>query len=183
MIGRAREWIDQVAILGMAGMLCATVLQQIPGPIYARIRAKDPGAFIPMWSFFAPRPATRDYEPLHRFVLSDESTTEWQRSIVHGSRKLVTNIWAPKRRLSKSIFDMSSDILPLLNQRDSLAVENSPAYVSLSKFYSRLAREQSTKDPRIAGVQFLIALHGGFDESEDPQVLFTSKAHYFKESL
>lgn len=162
---------------GMALMLAATIVQQMPGPIYARLRSKDSGAFIPMWSFFAPRPATRDYEPLHRFILSDGSTGDWARSVQHGKRTLLSNVWAPGRRLSKSVFDMASDLLPMLNERDAHAVEASPAYMSLTCFFLRLARD--SKGEGVVGVQFLIALHGGFDESQTPQVLFTSKAHYF----
>lgn len=176
-----RSWFEQLVLGGLACILCATILQQMPGPNYARLRAKDPGAVIPMWSFFAPRPAMQDYEPLHRFIHSDGSTTEWMKSIHHGSRKLITNLWAPKRRLSKSIFDMSSDLLPLLSSRDNRAVEASPAYSSLVQFYLRMVSEYG--DPNIVGAQFLIVLHGGFDEADQPKILFTSKGHYLKEKI
>lgn len=174
----SKAGVEKLTIMGLAAMLCATVFQQMPGPIYANLRRRDPGAFIPMWSFFAPRPATRDYEPLFRLIHADGSMSEWRKSLRHGHRTVISNIWAPERRLSKSIFDMSSELLPLLNQRDALAVEGSAAYSSLARFYLRKAREAS--EPNVVGVQFLIVLHGGFDVSEEPEILFTSKGHYLE---
>lgn len=168
--------ITLATVVGVAAsMLTITVLQQMPGGAYARIRAKDSAALIPMWSFFAPRPAIHDYEPLHRFIRCDGQPTPWMHTIEPQKRGLLDNIWAPQRRLRKSIFDMTSDLLPLIQERDVDAIETVPAYTGLRDYVLRLARER--EDPEIAAVQFLVTLHGGYDESVDPEILFISKAH------
>jgi len=68
------------------------------------VKQYDAGSFIPVWTFFAPRPGTSDYEIVYRDKLGGSDVSPWQ-VIKRPPTSTLRGIWNPGKRYSKLITD------------------------------------------------------------------------------
>lgn len=160
-----------VARLAGAFLLLGTVAAQHPNPSFDRVKDKDTfSSLFPNWRFFAPDPARHDYHIAYRSLSEQRVASEWKTIDVIEGRKLRHIVWYPRRRMEKAIFDIASDLVTHLdNGLDAL--QTYPAYHMLREF---VRKQVAVEAGKVAGFQFALVRHTGYDESGDPEVVFVS---------
>lgn len=133
---------------------------------------------VPDWRFFAPDPGVFDHHLLMRDELADGAFTGFQEITSVEERKPSHALWHPHRRAEKTVFDVETELLRQVrrsSQTDGAADEK----VQLSVPYLTLLAHVTAQDhhPEAVRTQFLICVSGGYDESEDPVMVFLSQLH------
>lgn len=133
---------------------------------------------IPDWRFFAPNPGIHDHHLLMRDRFADGTLAPWQEVSSLEERTLLHALWHPHRRAEKSIFDTSAELLRYIGQHEQ-ANGNADPTVQLSVPYLTLLSHVSTRahHPDAEQVQFLIAVSGGYEEEDEPMMVFLSEFH------
>lgn len=168
--------ISRILVYGVFGAwLAASALAQDPTRKFLLTRKLDPtGAFLPDWRFFAPRPAMHDYHLLMRDELPDGTLTPWRDVYQINERKWHHAVWFPGRRAEKVIADAVSGLVSFsqLDRRPE-EIQLTLAYLTLLNFVTNRVDHA----PDAVRTQFLIAISAGYEESEDPGMLFLSNLH------
>jgi hypothetical protein len=161
----------------LGGWLAVTAAAQEPTRRYdAKIRRLDPlGLMIPDWRFFAPRPGMHDQHLLVRDELPNGDFTPWKETCQVEPRKWHHFFWYPGQRAEKVVVDAVSGLItmqPILADRKE-DVQVSIPYLTLLNYVTH----QVPHHPETKRVQFLIANSAGYDESEEPTMVFLSNPH------
>lgn len=169
--------LPRCALYGLFGSwFAATLISQDPLRRFKGAHKLDKGgAFIPDWRFFAPRPGTHDYHLLARDELSDGSVTEWKEVGQTDQRRVSHLIWHPTLRAEKVLMDAVSGLI-IFDQKTEARKEQVQVtipYLTALNFVTYQAKHH----PDTKRVQFLIAASSGYDESEEPLMLFLSNLH------
>jgi hypothetical protein len=94
----------------LALWLVVSVLGQIdvehPDSRFQRLRTFDPFGLIPVWTFFAPRPAWTDYHLLYRDILPDGHATAWTELFTVRPRRVGHIFWHPDKHCRKALIDL-----------------------------------------------------------------------------
>jgi len=142
------------------------------------LRKYDPsGLLIADWRFFAPVPGMDDNHLLYRDELADGSMTSWKEVEQDRDRKLSQMLFYPTRRSDKAITDaVSSLIQTAIAREDDMPVESiqfALPYLALLNFitHQRPHLESAVK------TEFTLATSAGFDDTEEPEMLFLSNRH------
>jgi hypothetical protein len=185
----ASEWI-------LAGIfttwLVISVVGQInvsePHSVFQRARQWDLFGLIPIWTFFAPRPAWTDYHLLYRDRLGDGTMSPWTEVVPAIKRTPIQALWNPGKRERKAIIDI---VRTLTREIQSARVElgeefqfagrtaqhlpamicTSLAYLALLHVVSRIPRLGTASE-----TQFLV-MQTDPAESGEPEVLILSAFH------
>jgi hypothetical protein len=143
-----------------------------PDSRFQRIRRLDIFGLVPVWTFFAPRPAWTDYHLLYRDVLADGTATQWRDVSSIGGRRLLDAVWHPNKRLHKAITDLvrtyTKELEAAVRQREDgepavrlRGAEELPAHL-LTSFSYLLLLQMVSALPRFgepAATQFMILKH------------------------
>ncbi|WP_174856197.1 hypothetical protein [Streptomyces otsuchiensis] len=160
------------ARIGAALLVAGTLCSQHPSVAFARVSRKDfCGGLLPNWRFFAPNPAQHDYHFLYRTLNESGETSDWQPLEVIVGRKPHQVLWFPGRRPEKAVFDIGSDLLPSLDKGFEVLV-HLPSYRMLVAYFRAEIRASGNQD--VKGFQFTLARAAGYDESEEPEIIFVS---------
>ena len=89
--------------------LLATIAYQY-APFRMAVGRFDVFKMLPSWSFFAPRPATRDSHIVVRDLLFDGTISTWRPVSFFPARTLLQVIWHPAKRPRKILRDASKAI-------------------------------------------------------------------------
>lgn len=168
--------ISRILVYGVFGAwLAASALAQDPTRKFLLTRKLDPhGSFLPDWRFFAPRPAMHDYHLLMRDELSDGTLTQWRDVYQINERKWHHAVWFPGRRAEKVVADAVSGLVTFSKlERRPEEIQLTLAYLTLLNYITH----QVEHAPDTVRSQFLIAISAGYEESEDPGMLFLSNLH------
>lgn len=157
-------------VFGIA--LALTVISQLPGQSFDRVRRRDVFGLIPNWKFFAPVPATRDHEVFHRIRSSDGEWQGWQRTSPPAPRRLVHLVWFPGRRADKGIFDHATELAQLAAAADPAELVSSSSYLVIAA----AVQQRVNKNLDSQEHQFAVIRHAGADESVVPEVIVLSPA-------
>lgn len=155
----------------------ATLVSQDPTRRHPGLRKYDKiGLLIPDWRFFAPRPGMNDHHLLFRDELGDGSRTDWKEVASPQARRLSHALCYPSRRAEKALTDAASSLMMIagggqLKKKEDIQL--SLAYLTMLNFVSH----QVPHAPGTAKTQFALATAAGFDEEEEPEVLFLSNLH------
>lgn len=185
----ASEWI-LAGILG--AWLLISAIGQInvsePRSVYQRIRQWDLFGLIPIWTFFAPRPAWTDYHLLYRDRLEDGTVSPWTEVVPATGRTPVQALWNPAKRERKAIIDIVRTLTrEIQDGRGDLSEEfpfagrtaqHLPAKIFTSLGYLALLHVVS-RIPRLgtpSETQFLV-MQTDVAESGEPEVLILSAFH------
>ena len=128
---------------------------------------------IPSWSFFAPRPADRDYALLMRDELAGGEMCPWKEL---GSSvdiwRLRRAFWNPEGRSKKALSDAASHLVRIAKDSPSRPQDLilSIPYLLLLNYACRFPAASN-----VIGRQFAIARHSRL--SEDPQIIVVSNVH------
>lgn len=175
----AAPWGRALLYTAFASWFVATALSQDPTRTHSGFRRFDPtGIFIADWRFFAPVPGTHDHHLLYRDVLPGDATTDWREIEQQRGRKAIQMLFYPSRRGDKAITDAVGSLLKNLHASEpgpltKNAIQVSLPYLALLNFVTR----QVSHAPTAVTTEFIIARSNGFDESEDPEVVFLSNRH------
>ncbi|MGU3411275.1 DUF5819 family protein [Microbacterium sp. M1A1_1b] len=158
--------------VALGAWLVVTVIGQHPNRRFDRVRHVDTAALlIPNWRFFAPIPASTDFEVLHRYRV-DGRVTDWTRTKAVAGRRLRDMAWFPSRRVDKGLFDVIGRFLVAAEQMPD-GYEAGADYRALLGFVRRAAARQS--DGHADAVQFAIVRTGGHDDAVPVEELFASR--------
>lgn len=158
--------------VALAAWIVATVIGQHPNRRFDRVRQVDTAALlIPNWRFFAPVPASMDFELLHRCRVDGE-VLPWTRTKEVAARRLGHMAWFPGRRVDKGLFDVIGRFLVAAEQQPD-GYESGADYRALLAFVRRAAAAQT--GGRADAVQFAIVRTGGYDDTVPVEELFASR--------
>ncbi|WP_315072494.1 hypothetical protein [uncultured Microbacterium sp.] len=166
----ARSLLRSAALPLFGTALALTALSQLPGHSFDRIRRQDLFGLIPNWKFFAPIPATDDYEVFHRIRSDGDDWQDWTRTSPPAPRRLVHLVWFPGRRADKGIFDHASELAQLAITASAAELVLSPSYLVVT---AAVQRRILSLDG-VAAHQFAVIKHAGADESIAPEVILLS---------
>jgi hypothetical protein len=135
-----------------------------------RLRRMDFLGLVPIWTFFAPNPATGDVYLVYR----DDACRRWTEIIVRQPRSWRAGLWNPDRRAAKALFDIYTELSQtsrVARSRDALQL--SVPYLTLLAFVSGEAARQ----PGASATQFMLLSDHGVDKGGDPVPMFVSQWH------
>ncbi|MGW1951563.1 hypothetical protein ACWCPI_02175 [Streptomyces sp. NPDC001920] len=154
-----------------AAALVGTLAVQHPNSAFSRVILRDRFSLLPNWRFFAPTPAVHDFHLLYRTLDLQGRTSSWKSVDVIEGRKLHQIVWFPGRRPEKAVFDLCSELLPVLDQGFT-QLSKAPAYQVLVAYLRRWIRADGT--PEVKGFQFALTQATGFDTGHEPEIIFVS---------
>lgn len=160
-------------------ILMATVLAAPHTRLGNFIKAHDPLALVPVWTFFAPTPGVDDLRILYRDRLFDGARSEWC-EIEPPRNRWVHVVWNPDKRVRKAVVDACSELLAVLP--DSSKTELSSRLILLSPPYLLLLNyiQAQRRDFRSEARQFMITRSSGSATLDDSAILFVSIPHTLK---
>jgi hypothetical protein len=151
----------------------ATAIAQFRSGVGRRIKAHDPFALVPMWTFFAPNPGTRDLRLLCRDRLIDGTLAPWHEVLAPGTG-VRRAVWNPWKRQRKALFDAGQLVSQIAAQNgdDPLVLLSFP-FVMLLAAVSALP-----SSPLSVARQFVIVDTAGSDDGpQEPRLIFASHWH------
>ncbi|CAN5195014.1 hypothetical protein BH09BAC6_BH09BAC6_08750 [soil metagenome] len=153
----------------------ATIINQFNYDWVSKIRERDILHLLPRWTFFAPNPGTSDYHILFRQMDNDNNVSEFYEFPIHGRKHFFSFLWNPKKRVKKTILDLSVDFSRLLNlekiNEDNIKL--SFTYLVFLNFFSSIK-----KDPDTKYIQFAVVVTKGYIQYEAPYLLICSEFHH-----
>ncbi|MFJ9210239.1 hypothetical protein [Streptomyces sp. NPDC102264] len=160
-----------IARITGAAMLIGTLAVQHPNPMFNRLQRKDTFALLPNWRFFAPEPAVHDYHFFYRTLNTAGETSPWRAVDLIAGRRLHQIFWFPSRRTEKAVFDISSEMLQMLDKGFSEVIRT-PAYRVITAYLRERVHTETAGG--VKGFQFALARATGHDTSTTPEMLFVS---------
>jgi len=152
--------------------IIVTMLAQVPSPAFGRARSRDWLGLVPNWRFFAPNPAQHDFAIYVRPTRPvGERQAQWTRPRVVAERRLHHAVWFPQRRADKALFDLCSDLLPVLDSEFPHRVESRPVFKVLRAWAIADLLAQGVEDDYF---QLALVRFAGSDDSVDPEIVFVS---------
>ncbi|WP_069813902.1 hypothetical protein [Streptomyces sp. TP-A0874] len=173
LLKRALTGPGAVTRVATAAVLFGTLAAQHPNPGFNRVQRSDIfSALYPNWRFFAPTPAQHDYHFFYRTLDHSGETSKWRLVDVISGRKFRQIAWFPGRRPEKAVFDICSELITSIDKGFDEIVPL-PAYRMLVNF---LRREigQAPGASGVKGFQFTLTRATGYDESNEPEIIFVS---------
>jgi hypothetical protein len=133
---------------------------------------RDPFAFIPSWTFFAPNPGVTDYQILYRDKLSDGQFSNWK-EIPFRNHSILHSILNSEKRRRKAIANCCIALLQIPNKdlKNKAILSSAPYLTILSYIMSMPMNSISVYR------QFLIARSFGYISSKPQDILFISDLH------
>jgi hypothetical protein len=113
----------------------------------------DPLKLLPTWSFFAPRPASRDSHIVIRDLLHNGQTTNWITLSCFPNRRLLHTIWHPAKRPRKVLRDASKSIRIYSDTASPDLVQYSLQYILLLHFCTQFPRLENAVARQFAIVE------------------------------
>ncbi len=170
-----REGLARLVALGFSMWLGASAIEQLRFPGVQRYRRWDVLDLIPVWTFFAPNPATGDFYVVYRDELRSGTRTIWAGTAVPPARRrLLASIWNPDRRATKALFDIGSALALMARDfADPDAVQLTLPYLALLTFVC----SQAAHAPEAVATQFMLLTDHGLDKPADPVPVFLSHWH------
>lgn len=99
-----------VAATVFATWFLVSILGQVnvvdPRSRFQRMRRYDVFGLIPVWTFFAPRPAWTDYHLLYRDLLDTGEVTAWSEVVTVPKRRSLHAVWNPDKHTRKAVIDL-----------------------------------------------------------------------------
>jgi hypothetical protein len=171
---RRRGPLTAAVAAGLTGWFIATVVVNLPDPTLDRIRTYDPfGLVLGSWRFFAPQPARHDLRLLHRTLRADGTSTPWQMTLPVYERSARQMVWFPERRDEKAMVDVIG-LLQQYLQRPGARLTRSRLYQLLRDVVAEQVRHEHRDGEPPQGFQFVVAMHAGYDGSEEPRFVLSS---------
>jgi hypothetical protein len=133
----------------------------------------DACALVPLWTFFAPNPGTRDHDVFYRDQLLDGTLTPW-RALGEEPPGWWRVVWNPRKRFRKGLMDMSRALTRQLIA--NVRVGGDPRHILVTMSYLGLASRIAAveRGPLSARTQFLLASSAGYDPASPPLVFYVS---------
>lgn len=131
--------------------------------------------YIPKWSFFAPIPNSFDYH-IHYRTSRGFSTGPWQKAdhFIHSRTRLAW-LWNPKKKISKALIDVVTELINLHGKCNRDEVLISLPYLHILHFLDGLPSLEREEE-----IQFMVLANSAI---WDDKVLFVSERHKLSKSL
>ena len=151
--------------------LGASAIGQLGSQRVQRLRRMDFLGVVPVWTFFAPNPATGDIYLVYR----DDVTRRWTEIHIRRPRRSWrASVWNPDRRAAKALFDIAGEIVQSAHgSRTRGAVQLCVPYLTLLGFVCGHA----AREPAASAVQFMLLSDHGMEKRGDPVPVFISNWH------
>lgn len=127
---------------------------------------------IPLWTFFAPRPGTKDFHVLFRDYLEDGNVTAWKETLITPGRTWKQTFWNPKNRLEKAVLDV---VQAMAFQSTIVSVSELQINMPYLLLLNLVANQKHHQEA--LATQFLVMMSHGKLSAEEPNVLLLSSRH------
>lgn len=161
------------AALAFGGMLIVTAaVQTRRWKLRMWVRARDPCAYVPWWTFFAPTPGVTDVRLLWREQLVDGGLGPWHEAL-DPSRGLRRAVWNPGKRPRKAVLDCGHGLAAEEKTADGALALMSLRHLLIAHYVTGLPAS-----PLGAARQFAIVQTQGADDQDGQfELLFVSPWH------
>jgi hypothetical protein len=156
--------------------LASTVKQEPTRKLKALDSLDSRGIVLPEWRFFAPNPGVHDTHLLTRDQLTDGTLTPWTECFPAMPRKVRQIFWHPDRRAEKVVMDAMGEIIRVLDMDVLVKKEDLQVTITYLVLLNYVTHGRPHPDDAVR-TQFLIARSTGYEENEDPLLLFLSNLH------
>jgi hypothetical protein len=159
-------------VLGL--LTIVSIINQLPLAINEKIRAFDFLQLIPQWTFFAPSPGISDYHLLYRDYCQGTASIFREVPLLF-KRNAFTVIWNPNKRLTKALFDLTSNLksVELKSATNFDLVYISVPYLMLLDLVMHQPDILSSPDSR----EFIIVNSYGYNNHKPDEIIFISQRH------
>jgi hypothetical protein len=155
--------------------LLLSVLNQFSVTAWKEVVARhDLCMLLPVWTFFAPNPGSKDYRLLIRgYEADDQLPSTWKEIPLVRKRTLRDCLFNSEKRFLKGLFDLVQSLVTVRqSHRDLTAVVTSLPYVAILNFVAGLEKPETVRY-----IQFIIVQTDGFFAECGPEVLLRSRVH------
>jgi hypothetical protein len=149
-----------------------SIVAHIPSALFRKLRSFDCFGLLPVWSFFAPNPATHDNRVFLR-AITKAGYSEWKPLKIPVAHHVNRALWNPYRRNRKAISDVVSVLTQRPRELTARARQLDIPYLLLLNHIAHLRHADDT-----IGIQF--ALLAFPSEPARPEVWFVSGVHKLK---
>lgn len=161
-----------IVTLCLALWLLGTLLSQFESAYLSTIRRWDKLNIVPRWTFFAPRPCVSDFHLIFRDIDVAGRLTPWEDAQLNGERSLMSCVWNPSKRRSKSLFDV-------VQLFATMPVASEMPLCSLPYIWSLHVCMTHPRHPSAVRRQFAIAAINHASVATELSVVFASGEHPF----
>jgi hypothetical protein len=95
-----------VLLIGFGIWFVLSVANQFNNPIWSRIGRWDRFALLPRWTFFAPKPGTKDTRIVFRDIAENGALGGWRELDLYQDPGHLSWIWNPNKFAVKSLSDV-----------------------------------------------------------------------------
>lgn len=162
-------------VAGVAAILLwGTVAGSHTNPTLDRVHQLDrTGVLLPNWRFFAPEPGRHDHHVLYR-TIGESGPTPWDEVWPITPRRWLHTAWFPGRRREKGLFDISVQIVRLVEQVEVRHLPRTAPYRTLAGFVAERVRAGCAGAALPERFQFALVKFSGLDDTEEPEYVLVS---------
>jgi hypothetical protein len=170
-----------LTIVFASWMILTIICQFKENKLSQWIKELDALSLIPLWTFFAPNPGTKDYHLLYREKDNKGTRSDWFEVEMNTRRRFWSFLWNPTKRKNKILSDVIQGLISTMPQAktnpNSIMVTLS--YLLVLNFVGSLDNNSSDSISR----QFMLAESEGFVENGYPALILLSPEHPVKKSI
>lgn len=161
-----------ILTLLFSSWMAVSILYQFKFRALQPIKKFDTFGLIPTWTFFAPRPISKDYQLVLGISDQHRECVDWVDLNLVVERRFFHWFWNPNQRINKVIGDIIRSLRKISSDNSIDSVIGSFQYVLLLNYLAH--REMGISYNKI---QFVILVSHGFIDKTGPQVLLKSNEH------
>jgi len=168
-------------IVFVSWMILTAICQFKKNRLSQWIKAHDVLTLIPLWTFFAPNPGTKDYHLLYREKDDKGTRSDWFEVEMNAGRSFWSFLWNPAKRRNKILSDVIQsliDIMPEVKTNPN-SIMVTLSYLLVLNFVGSLDNNSSDSISR----QFMLAESEGFVENVHPALILLSPEHPVTRSI
>jgi hypothetical protein len=166
-----RSIVGRVVSSALMLWLGASALAQLGLQPLQRLRRLDLLGLVPLWTFFAPNPATGDVYLVCRD--RGDGVGQWTEINARSPRRsALATVWNPDRRAAKALFDVAAELDSITRTSSTGTVRLSVPYLALLEFVCSRTHLADARE-----TQFMLLSDHGLDHGSDPVPVFLSDWH------
>ncbi len=159
-----------IVVITLAVFLIASVIYQITS-LKPKIGKYDKLGILPNYSFFAPKPLTRDYRLAYK-VIADEEQQEWIEIPFYNKFSILQTVWNPRKYYNKGMIDTCNFMI-----KEFEAVDNK-RFIQVSMHYINIlltiAMFHKAPEKNNTKIRFAVLTSEGNRSASIETVLFAS---------
>lgn len=164
-----------VAGIFITWILATCVCQFKETKLSSWLKKFDTFSLIPLWTFFAPNPGTKDYHLLYREKSRNGEVSDWIEIDIQENRRFWSFLWNPRKRTKKVLSDIIQGLVPMIpsSKKKSNSIMLSLPYMLVLNVVGLQKAQTGDHDSR----QFVLAESEGYANDAPPNLILLSPYH------